>query len=171
MPASSFRVAFLTCAVYLMSAKSGRGQGRVYTVVQSTLWDLVASSVPWDVQPPAEGKLSAHETLAKTVLLLLLASPGIPMLPQDVMEDARHLSTLKQCLAFRKAYAAQLTPRTFDPERTVQWHGATPGATLPQVVAISTSAVAHFRHPACRSGKVEHRALPACAPENPSPTL
>ena len=100
--------------------------------VQSTLWDLVASSVPWDVQPPAEGKLSGHETLAKTVLLLLLASPGIPTLPQDVMEDGRHLSTLAQCLAFRKAYAAHLTPPSFDPERTMQWHGATPGVMFLQ---------------------------------------
>ena len=108
--------------------------------MQSTLWDLVAGSVPWDVQPPAEGKLSGQETLAKTVLLLLLASPGIPTLPQDVMEDGRHLSTLAQCLAFRKAYAAHLTPPSFDPERAVQWHGATPGAALPQALALSTSA-------------------------------
>ena len=53
--------------------------------MQSLLWDLVASSVPWDVQPPAEGKLSAHETLAKTLLLLVLASPGIPTLAQVVL--------------------------------------------------------------------------------------
>ena len=55
--------------------------------MQSLLWDLVASSVPWDVQPPAEGKLSAHETLAKTVLLLVLASPGISTLAQVVLKD------------------------------------------------------------------------------------
>lgn len=95
--------------------------------MQSTLWDVVASSVPWDVQPPAEGKLSAHETLAKTLLLLLAASPGIPTLPQDVMEDVRHLAALTQCLALRKAYAAQLTPRSFEPARLVHWHGAPPG--------------------------------------------
>jgi len=94
----------------------------------------VASSVPWDVHAPTEGKLSAHETLAKTLLLLVLASPGIPTLPQDVMEDPRHLSALAQCLAFRKAYAAHLTPRSFDPERVVHWHGATPGTADAQML-------------------------------------
>ena len=99
----------------------------VFTDVQSLLWDVVASSVPWDVQPPAEGKLSAHETLAKTLLLLLMSAPGIPTLPQDVTEDGRHRDALAQCLAFRKAYAAQLLPSSFLPAREVHWHGATPG--------------------------------------------
>lgn len=49
---------------------------------------------------------------------------------QDVMEDARHLSTLAQCLAFRKAYAAHLMPRSFEPACGIQWHGATPGHIL-----------------------------------------
>ena len=111
-----------------------------HACMQGTLWDLVASSVPWDVQPPAEGKLSAHETLAKTMFLLLLASPGIPTLPQDVMEDDRHLNTLTQCLVFRKAYAAQLTPRSFDPATAVQWHGAAPGGAFAQAHGNSRSA-------------------------------
>ena len=98
--------------------------------VQSLLWDVVASSVPWDVQPPAEGKVSAHETLAKTLLLLLMSAPGIPTLPQDVTEDGRHRDALAQCLAFRKAYAAQLLPSSFLPARKVHWHGATPGDAL-----------------------------------------
>ena len=97
------------------------------TCVQSLLWDVVASSVPWDVQPPAEGKLSAHETLAKTLLLLLMSAPGIPTLPQDVTEDGRHRDALTKCLAFRKAYAAQLLPSSFLPAREVHWHGATSG--------------------------------------------
>ena len=46
------------------------------------------------------------------------------------MEDARHLSALAQCLAFRKAYTAHLTPRSFEPARGVQWHGAAPGHIL-----------------------------------------
>ena len=139
---------------------------------QGTLWDLVASSVPWDVQPPAEGKLSAHETLAKTVMLLLLASPGIPTLPQDVTEDARHLSTLAQCLAFRRAYAAHLTPPSFDPERAVQWHGATPGAALPKAHGNSAFSIAELRQVPVWAGKVAQGymwvvllcefALPAC---------
>ena len=98
--------------------------------VQSLLWDLVASSVPWDVQPPAEGKLSAHETLAKTLLLLLMSAPGIPTLPQDDTQDARHMAAHAQCLAFRNAYAAKLLPSSFLPTREVHWHGATPGDAL-----------------------------------------
>lgn len=129
----------------------------VHTCMQGTLWDLVARSVPWDVQPPAEGKLSAHETLARTVLLLLLASPGIPTLPQDVMEDERHLSTLAQCLAFRKAYAAHLTPPSFDPERAVQWHGAAPGVVLPKAHGNSISLIARLRQMLCLCAQARRR--------------
>ena len=46
------------------------------------------------------------------------------------MDDARHLSALAQCLAFRKAYAAHLTPRSFEPAHEIQWHGAAPGHIL-----------------------------------------
>jgi hypothetical protein len=41
---------------------------------QGTLWDLVASLVPADAEPPAIGRISQHETLAKTLLLLAMVS-------------------------------------------------------------------------------------------------
>lgn len=40
--------------------------------MQGTLWDLVASLVPADAEPPAIGRISQHETLAKTLLLLTM---------------------------------------------------------------------------------------------------
>ena len=143
----------IICTALLKKIGFSERHAMVHGGMQGTLWDLVASSVPWDVQPPAEGKLSAHETLAKTILLLVLASPGVPTLPQDVMEDERHLSALAQCMAFRKAYAAQLTPRSFDPATAVQWHGAAPGVAFVQARGNGRSA--HHptlsRHCACVS--------------------
>lgn len=51
-------------------------------MTQGTLWDMVASMVPADAQPAAPGRLSQHETLAKTLLLLPLVSQGVPLLTQ-----------------------------------------------------------------------------------------
>ena len=43
---------------------------------QGTLWDLVARSVPSDAEPPGLGRLSQHETLAKTLLLITAVRPA-----------------------------------------------------------------------------------------------
>lgn len=53
-----------------------------FCMAQGTLWDLVASMVPADAQPAAPGRLSQHDTLAKTLLLLPLVSQGVPLLTQ-----------------------------------------------------------------------------------------
>lgn len=51
-------------------------------MTQGTLWDMVASMVAADAQPAAPRRLSQHETLAKTLLLLPLVSQGVPLLTQ-----------------------------------------------------------------------------------------
>ncbi len=97
---------------------------------QGTLWDQVASTVPEDAQPPAPGRLSQHETLAKTLLLLTLVSQGVPTFPQDVLEDERLSRALTELHKVRRTFAAQLIPPEFDTPRDLRWHGASAGAQL-----------------------------------------
>ncbi|CAL8460737.1 g268 [Coccomyxa elongata] len=96
---------------------------------KGTLWDQVASTVPEDAQPPAPGKLSQHETLAKTLLLLALVSQGVPTFPQDVLEDERLARALTALHQVRRTFARQLTSPQFETPRNLRWHGATPGIT------------------------------------------
>ncbi len=98
--------------------------------MQGTLWDQVASTVPEDAQPPAPGRLSQHETLAKTLLLLTLVSQGVPTFPQDVLEDERLARALTTLHEVRRTFARQLTPPQFETPRDLRWHGATAGAQL-----------------------------------------
>lgn len=98
--------------------------------MQGTLWDQVASTVPEDAQPPAPGRLSQHETLAKTLLLLTLISQGVPTFPQDVLEDERLAGALTALHEVRRTFARQLTPPQFETPRDLRWHGATAGARL-----------------------------------------
>ncbi len=98
--------------------------------LQGTLWDQVASTVPEDAQPPAPGKVSQHETLAKTLLLLALVSQGVPTFPQDVLEDERLARALTALHQVRHTFASQLTPPQFETPRDLRWHGATPGTQL-----------------------------------------
>jgi hypothetical protein len=94
---------------------------------QGTLWDLVTSLVPLDAQPAAPGRLSQHETLVKTLLLLVLVSQGVPTLPQDVLEDERLLRAAAALHQLRRLFAPLLVPREFASPRDLRWHGADAG--------------------------------------------
>lgn len=111
---------------------------------QGTLWDQVASIVPADAQLPAPGRLSQHETLAKTLLLLTLVSQGVPTFPQDVLEDERHARALTALHQIRQKFARQLIPPDFASPREIQWHGATPGAQPPTTTTLAGTCSGNF---------------------------